>query len=192
MVPIPAPSPSREELILSLAPQVNYIVNKMYRKLPAFFDRDDVMIEAWIGAIQAVDRFDPTPGFKLKTFAELQIKGRILDFFTRSDFAGKAARRRIKAGKQEGPRTVGLSTVFHLVDPQAARRIIEAEVSHDVARILTLSRSRLTSLEYSTVKRVLSGVALRQIAKERGVRESRIYQVKQNAVVKMAYRTGCL
>ncbi len=123
---------SREELILSLAPQVTGIVNQMYRGWPAFFDRDDVVIEAWIGAIQAVDRFDPSRNFKLKTFAEFQIRGRILDFFTRVDFVGKRERKRIKAGKQAAPRMTSLDALYHSHDPFAMRLIRMVEVYHDL------------------------------------------------------------
>lgn len=100
---------SREELILSLGPQVNLIVNKMYRDFPTFFDRDDVVIEAWIGAIQAVDRFDISRGLKLRTFSERHIRGHVLDFFRRVDFVSRLARKRIKAGKQVAPRMVRLT-----------------------------------------------------------------------------------
>src|ERR1017187_10448287 len=49
---------------------------------------EDLEGQGWIGAIQAVDRFDPTLGVKLNSFADRRIRGAIWDYLRKSGISG--------------------------------------------------------------------------------------------------------
>lgn len=71
----------RQEVILSLEPRVTFYARSFFRKLPAriHLSLEDLTSYGWIGAIQAVDRFDPARKVKLTSFACQRISGAILD-----------------------------------------------------------------------------------------------------------------
>lgn len=87
---------TRNETILSLEPQVHRLTHLMHRTVPHTITFDDLVGHAWIGAIQAVDRFDPNAGFRLATFADRRIKGAMLDYLRRLDICTREQRRQAR------------------------------------------------------------------------------------------------
>jgi RNA polymerase sigma factor FliA len=69
----------REKLILALLPQVRLIAKCLHRRLPRHVPIDDLISAGMLGAIAAVDRFDPGLGAELKAYAKHKIRGAILD-----------------------------------------------------------------------------------------------------------------
>ena len=82
----------RDQLILDHMPQVRLIATRMQRRCPPCVELDDLVSAGTIGLIQAVDRFDPARGFKLKTLAEHRIRGAMLDFLRKLDPLPRAVR----------------------------------------------------------------------------------------------------
>jgi RNA polymerase sigma factor FliA len=70
---------TREALILAHMPQVALLARRQHRRCPQV-ELEDLISAGTIGLIQAVDRFDPTRGLKLKTLAEHRIRGAMLDY----------------------------------------------------------------------------------------------------------------
>ena len=65
----------REEAIVGLMPVVLSIARKVHHQVPDF-PYDDLVSEGWIGAMQAVDRYDPDKGATLATFGAPASVGR--------------------------------------------------------------------------------------------------------------------
>jgi RNA polymerase sigma factor FliA len=74
----------REEQILAHLPQVKLLAYRFHKRCPQV-DLEDLVSEGTIGLIQAIDRFDPAMGLKVKTLAEHRIRGTFLDYLRRLD-----------------------------------------------------------------------------------------------------------
>ena len=67
----------REKLILQHMPQVRLIARRIHDRLPETVCLDDLVSTGVVGLISAIDRYDPSHGVKLKTYAEYKIRGAI-------------------------------------------------------------------------------------------------------------------
>ncbi len=86
----------REELITSHLSKVKFIADRIAIKLPPSVEKDDLYGAGVIGLIDAVERFDPTKGIAFTTFAEMRVRGAILDSLRALDWASRSTRRRIR------------------------------------------------------------------------------------------------
>ncbi len=77
--PVRAVAQPREEVILSYLPLVKHIAGRIRLTLPSAVEKEDLVQYGTLGLIDAVDRFDPSLGVKLTTFAVPRIRGAILD-----------------------------------------------------------------------------------------------------------------
>lgn len=86
----------RERLILEHMPQVRLIARRIHDRLPETVSLEDLVSTGVVGLISAIDRYDPSHGVKLKTYAEYKIRGAILDSLRGLDWAPRQQRRRSK------------------------------------------------------------------------------------------------
>jgi RNA polymerase sigma factor for flagellar operon FliA len=86
----------REQLILENMPQVKLIARKIHDRVPGNISLDDLISTGVVGLISAIDRYDPTQGVKLKTYAEYKIRGAILDSLRQMDWAPRQQRKRAR------------------------------------------------------------------------------------------------
>jgi RNA polymerase sigma factor for flagellar operon FliA len=86
----------REQLILEHMPQVRLIARRIHDRLPETVSLEDLVSTGVVGLISAIDRYDPSHGVKLKTYAEYKIRGAILDSLRGLDWAPRQQRRRSK------------------------------------------------------------------------------------------------
>ena len=62
----------------------------MYLK---FAETDDIINEATIALMSAIDSYDPNKGVKFETYASIKVRGAIIDFIRRQDFVPRNIRR---------------------------------------------------------------------------------------------------
>jgi RNA polymerase sigma factor FliA len=86
----------REFLITSHLPKVKYIADRIAAKLPPSVERDDLYGAGVVGLIDAVERFDASRGIAFTTFAEMRVRGAILDNLRSLDWASRSTRRRAR------------------------------------------------------------------------------------------------
>ncbi|MCF8059566.1 MAG: FliA/WhiG family RNA polymerase sigma factor [Bacteriovoracaceae bacterium] len=86
----------KDKLIVSYMDIVKIIAKKIYMKLPASYELDDLISVGTIGLMDAIDKYDPKQGVKFKTYAEYRIRGQILDELRSLDWASRATRDKIK------------------------------------------------------------------------------------------------
>jgi RNA polymerase sigma factor for flagellar operon FliA len=86
----------RDALITRHLPKVKYIADRMAAKLPPSVERDDLYGAGVVGLIDAVERFDSSRGIAFTTFAEMRVRGAILDNLRSLDWASRGSRRRVK------------------------------------------------------------------------------------------------
>lgn len=94
--PVKMPSEQREKLITQHLAKVKYIADRMSAKLPPSVERDDLYGAGVIGLLDAVERFDPSRGIAFTTFAEMRVRGAILDSLRALDWASRSARKRAR------------------------------------------------------------------------------------------------
>ena len=87
---------SRDALIMSHLPKVKYIADRIAANLPPSVERDDLYGAGVVGLIDAVERYDSTRGVAFTTFAELRVRGAILDNLRSTDWASRTIRRRAR------------------------------------------------------------------------------------------------
>ncbi len=87
-------SERREQLILEHLRQVKLVAMRIHERLPDSYKLEDLISTGVIGLINAVDNFDPAFQVQLKTYAEVKIRGAILDSLRGLD--GIAGHHRIK------------------------------------------------------------------------------------------------
>jgi len=88
-------SKSREELILKYAPLVKQIAERMAVRLPPNISKEELIGPGVLGLFDAIDKFDSTRGIKFRTYANLRIKGAILDELRKMDWISRSVRRNI-------------------------------------------------------------------------------------------------
>src|SRR5262245_42711652 len=86
----------REELIVETLPLIRQIVHKMSMHLPTTLEPRDLVSAGVIGLLDAIDKFQPERGVKFKTYAELRIRGAILDSLRELDWAPRSLRRKCR------------------------------------------------------------------------------------------------
>ncbi len=86
----------REQLIVERMSQVKYIAQRISAKLPLHILLEDLISAGVLGLIDAIEKFDPARGVKFKTYADLRIRGAILDSLRNLDWAPHSLRKNIK------------------------------------------------------------------------------------------------
>src|SRR6187402_2298600 len=84
----------REELIVSTLPLIKHIAHKVMMRLPATIEMHDLINAGVLGLLDAVDKFEPERGVKFKTYAEVRIRGTILDSLRDLDWAPRSLRKK--------------------------------------------------------------------------------------------------
>lgn len=75
---------------------VKYVVMRIKAKLPSHIDVDDLISAGVVGLMDAAEKFDPKRGIQFKTYAEMRIKGAVLDELRALDWAPRTMRREIR------------------------------------------------------------------------------------------------
>lgn len=68
-----------ERVVAEFGPAIRYLAGRLAFRLPPYLDVDDLVHVGVIGLMDAMDKFDPTKEVKFKTYAELRIRGAMLD-----------------------------------------------------------------------------------------------------------------
>lgn len=184
-------SAERDVLILSLEPLVMMLARKRIAILPRVVQRDDIVSAAWLGAIEAVNRFDPSKKILLETYAKWRISGSIVDYLRSIDPVSRDDRRKLNANPDLAPpRTFSIHAVhddgriFDIDDPHSldATRWVEAQL--DVAKIV----ARAKGIKPRALRIITSrsrGEKMKTIGRRHGVNESRVSQICKSTLTKL-------
>lgn len=87
----------KNRIIKEFLPKINYIVKSLkHENLPAVVDEDDLIQVGVLGLIDAIQKYDPTKGIKLSTYAEIRIRGHIIDHLRELDWTPRGIRAKLK------------------------------------------------------------------------------------------------
>lgn len=121
---IPKPSSpleltDRERLLLLHLPQVRLVAEGLRERLRFAMELEDLMSYGVIGLLKAIERFDPTRGVLLKTYAEHRIRGAILDGVRAMDWLPRSVRQKERRYQESVSRLENARAVF--LHPLTAR-----------------------------------------------------------------------
>ena len=87
---------ARNELALSYQDLVASCVRRFAMRLPRSVDRGDLETAANFGLMAAIESFDPTLGVRFESYAELRIRGALLDELRNEDWLPRPWRARLE------------------------------------------------------------------------------------------------
>jgi RNA polymerase sigma factor FliA len=137
----------REALIEAHLPQVKLVAERMAVKLPPSVDRDDLIGAGVLGLLDAAGKYDPARGVRFKTYAELRIRGAMLDSLRDLDWAPRQMRQRAR----------GLEAAAKRIEQEQGRMAEEEEL----AAALGLSMA-----DYQTLLADLRGLSVTDLDDE--------------------------
>lgn len=170
----------REQLILSCADDVLKYARILSRGIPDHVHFDDLLSCAWVGAINAVDRYNPAHNAQLSTFIAHKVKGAILDFSRREDPLTRMQRKRAKAAGLTGYRYEELDQGMRDPRQDFAEAVIERVTFHKL-----LHTTLITRQERRIIKHLLKGKDIKVVAKRVGITKAAVSQAKLRVVCKM-------
>lgn len=83
---------ARDQLVVHYSSLVKFVAGRVAAGLPAGVDTGELVGTGIFGLMDAVDRFDPSLGWKFETFAVPRIKGAILDGLRAQDWVPRSIR----------------------------------------------------------------------------------------------------
>jgi len=109
----------KNELIMYYLPLVKKIVVRMMPNYNNYFELDDLLSVGIFGLVEAIERFDISKNIKFETYAINRIRGKVLDYMRKQDWASVSLRKRIK----------DISNAFLTLEMQYGRSVSEEEVA---------------------------------------------------------------
>lgn len=85
----------RQQMIVDHIHLVRTIAGRMVRRFPANVEVDELVSVGMLGLIDALDRFDPSRAVPFKAYAEIRIRGAIVDALREADWVPRAVRRKV-------------------------------------------------------------------------------------------------
>ena len=110
---------SRESLLVEMLPLVQHVAYNIRKHLPAQIEVDELAANGVLGLVDAVDKFDPSKGVKLETYARHRVRGAILDGLRRADTASRDMRRKNKR----------IQTLYHELESKLGRPVRDEEMA---------------------------------------------------------------
>jgi len=129
-------SVEREALILEHLALIKHVAHRVATRLPSSVEIGDLVNAGVIGLLDAVDKFEPERGVKFKTYAELRVRGAIIDSLRTLDWAPRSLRRR---GRD-------LERVYGELEQKLGRPATDEEVSEALGQNLEDLHSLLDQL----------------------------------------------
>lgn len=124
----------QQALVAEHLPRVRGIVHRLGSRLPPYLDREELVHGGVLGLIDAARRFDPKLGCSFASYAEIRIRGAVLDQLRAMDWVPRTIRERRRH----------LESAERAVERQNGRRAEPGEV----AEFLGLAPERFERLRW--------------------------------------------
>src|SRR3989475_4506273 len=86
----------RDALIQETLPLIKHIAHRVAIRLPSNFEIRDLINAGVLGLMDAIEKFEPERNVKFKTYAEVRIRGAILDSLRDLNWAHRSLRKKSK------------------------------------------------------------------------------------------------
>ncbi len=180
------PTTPERATVLQYLPLVDRVARRMARRLPCNVALDDLVGAGSLGLIDAVRRYDPARASSFAAYAELRIRGAILDHLRALDWLPRGVRASVKRGESESSVVsvddgTGVGFDGFATTQPSPRSVVElrqrrASLAAAIGALPARTR-RVLGLYY------MDELTLREIGDVLGVTESRVCQLHAEAVV---------
>jgi RNA polymerase sigma factor for flagellar operon FliA len=109
----------KPELLAEMLPLVQRVAFNIRKHLPAHVEVDELAANGVLGLVDALDKFDPSKGVKLETYARHRVRGAILDGLCRADTASRDMRRKNKR----------IQTLYRELESKLGRHVRDEEMA---------------------------------------------------------------
>jgi RNA polymerase sigma factor for flagellar operon FliA len=113
-----------DALINETLPLIKHIAHRVAARLPANIEIRDLINAGVIGLLDAVEKFEPERNVKFETYAEVRIRGAILDSLRNLDWAPRSLRKKSK----------DLEKTCSYLSQKLGRRAADEEVSEAMGK----------------------------------------------------------
>jgi RNA polymerase sigma factor for flagellar operon FliA len=83
-----------DRLIVEYSPLIKFIAHRLAVRLPPHIELDDLISSGVIGLIDAIEKFNPNKDTQFKTYAEIRIRGAMLDELRAQDWVPRSVRQK--------------------------------------------------------------------------------------------------
>ena len=194
----------KQQIILENTPLVKKVASKIFFKLPrdAGIEFDELVNTGIIGLIKAIDKFDESKA-QFSTYAYIKIRGEILDYLRSLHIMPRSMREKIRKEKEEG-KDVPLSNLAIMISMEKAiggddnsLRLIDVIVSEDlspedqaihsqIGEKIVEAMEQLSEKERRTLQMFFfEEKEPKEIASALGISQSRVSQIKSQAIKKL-------
>lgn len=118
-LPEPFDRNNREQIIKDYVPLVKFVAHRVASRLPSHVELDDLINSGILGLMDAIEKFEPARNIKFKTYAELRVKGAILDGLRDLDWVPRSLRRKKK----------DIEGAYHRLEQEMGRAATDEEVA---------------------------------------------------------------
>ena len=132
---------ARENLINESLPLIKHIAHRVAVRLPPNVEIRDLVNAGVIGLLDAVEKFEPERGVKFKTYAELRIRGAMLDSLRELDWAPRSLRKKSK----------DLEKIYKRLEQRLGRSATDEEVCEELGGDMEKFHSLVDQLHGMTV-----------------------------------------
>jgi RNA polymerase sigma factor for flagellar operon FliA len=122
-------------------PLVKFVAHRIAARLPSHVELDDLINSGILGLMDAIEKFEPARNIKFKTYAELRIKGAILDGLRDLDWVPRSLRRKKK----------DIEGAYHSLEQQMGRAATDEEVAQHLGMPLEELHKNLDDLKGVTL-----------------------------------------
>lgn len=112
----------RNRLIERYAPLVKYVAGRMAMNMPPQVEFDDLVSYGIFGLIDAIEKYEPSRGFKFKTYATTRIRGSIIDELRALDWIPRSVRQKSRQ----------LQTVYAELENRLGRAATDEEIAGEL------------------------------------------------------------
>jgi RNA polymerase sigma factor for flagellar operon FliA len=136
----------RNRLMEHYLPNVRYIAERIHVRLPHHMDVDDLISAGIFGLMDAIEKYDPSKGFKFETYCVNRIRGTILDDLRAEDWVPRLVR----------TRTHKLERAIHKLELRFGRSPSDTEIAGEL---------HITLDEYDQQLREISTAGMLSVSK---------------------------
>ena len=132
----------REELIVHFLYLVKYVAGRLFASYGSHVEFDDLASYGVFGLIDAIDKYDVTRNVKFETYAQLRIRGAVIDHLREIDWLPRSVRQKAKE----------LERAYSELENELGRSVTDQEISDKLGVSIEVFHKKISTVAtYSLV-----------------------------------------
>lgn len=156
------------------------VVKRMMPQYQEYCDKDDLISTGILGLIDAVEKFDRSFNVKFQTYASIRIRGEIIDYLRKQDWASTGLRRKI----------TGIQRTSEVLETELHRLPTDREIA---ARMDISEQEVASALQKSQMFNVINFEAMlleKESTEDRSVQQRDPYHIVENRELNQVLRSA--